>query len=178
MRAAFRRGAAAVALVGALALGACGYDPSTAGGQRVEGEAPSVADADTAITRASHLIADAEQMIRVVDDVLADDAVPADVKSFAGELKGVLEQQIGRVGRFSDGGRSMMTEGEINAVIDASGEGAAAEFGDLARMQLPRLATSWRDLAEAGEADIAAVARDTAPRLEDLAARAANLPGK
>lgn len=178
MRKVFRRGVAAIALTGALALGACGYDPSTAGDQPpVDGEAPTVADPDTAITRASHLLADAEQLNRVVDDVLADDAVPGDVKSFAGELKGVLQQQLDRAGRYADGGSSMMTAEEVNGVIDASGDGAAAAFGEVARMQLPRLAFSWGQLTEAGEEDIAEVARDTAPQLEDLAQRAAELPG-
>mgnify|MGYP006889957733 FL=1 len=109
--------------------------------------------------------------------MLADDAVPGDVKSFAGELKGVLQQQLDRAGRYAAGGSSMMTEDEVNGVIDASGDGAAAAFGEVARMQLPRLAFSWGQLTEAGEDDIAEVARDTAPQLEDLAQRAAELPG-
>ena len=151
MRKVFRRGVAAIALTGALALGACGYDPSTAGDQpAVDGEAPTVADPETAITRASHLLADAEQLNRV--------------KSFAGELKGVLQQQLDRAGRYAAGGSSMMTEDEVNGVIDASGDGAAAAFGEVARMQLPRLAFSWGQLTEAGEDDIAEVARDTADR--------------
>lgn len=174
-----RRGAAAVAVAASLALAACGYDPSTVGGQTqpTEAGAPSVDDAGTSAQMAAHLVADAEQLIRAADSVLADGGVSGETKSIAGELKGLMEEQRGRLSGNLPEGSAMVVEGEVAGVVDASGEDKERAFADLLRGHLPRMEQSWRNLEGSGDPAVADVAGDSVPRLAGLNERAQRMPG-
>lgn len=176
-RAGVRQGFATVGLAAALALTGCGYDPSTAGDQEPpQGSAPSVGDGDVAEQRAAHLVADAEELLRVAEHIQEDGAVSGDVKGVAGELRGLLEMQTGRLD--SDDGASMLTEDEVQTVLGASGEQAEKAFGDMMRMHVPRLKSGWEGLVEAGDPDVAEVARESVERLEALGRKLPELPGR
>lgn len=173
----FRLGFATAGVAAALALTGCGYDPSTAGNQDApQGSAPSVADEGVAEQRAAHLVADAEELLRAAEHVQSDGAVSGETKGAAGELRGILETQVGRLD--ADGGSSMISEQEIDAVLGASGARAEEAFGDLVRTHVPRLRTTWEGLIEAGEPDIADVARDSTERFKALEPRLVSLPGQ
>lgn len=170
-----RHGFATAGLAAALALTGCGYDPSTAGNQEPpQGSAPSVGDADVAKQRAAHLVADAEQLLRAAEHIQADGAVSGELKAVAGEFRGILETQTDRLD--SEGGASMLTEDELQKVLGASGDQAAGAFGDMLRVHVPRLREAWAGLAEAGDPDVAAVARESSDRLKELAAKLPTLP--
>lgn len=70
----------------------------------------------------------------------------------------------------------MLTEDELQKVLGASGEQAAGAFGDMLRVHVPRLREAWAGLAEAGDPDVAAVARESSDRLKELAAKLPTLP--
>ncbi|WP_295624061.1 hypothetical protein [uncultured Corynebacterium sp.] len=164
-----RRGALAAALAAGLALAGCGYDPGTAGDQPdlSNVEAPTAEDPDYARQQAEHLLADAQALLPAVEHIQEHGAVTGETKSVAGELRGILEAQDGRLGDGGDGA-AMITDEEVEAVTSAEGEEAANAFVELLRRQLPRLESSWSDLSEAGDAEVADVARDSAERLGAL----------
>ncbi len=175
-RAGFRRGFAAAGVAAALALTGCGYDPSTAGKQEPPtGSAPSVGDVDVAKQRAAHLVADAGQLLRATEHVQGDGAVPGEIKDLAGQVRGLLEMQTGRLD--SDGGASMLTDGELQSVLGASGQQAGDAYVAMLRTHVPRLKSGWEGLVEAGDPDVAGVARDSVERLGALEAKLAELPG-
>ena len=101
-------------------------------------------------------------------------AVSGELKAVAGEFRGILETQTDRLD--SEGGASMLTEDELQKVLGASGEQAAGAFGDMLRVHVPRLREAWAGLAEAGDPDVAAVARESSDRLKELAAKLPTLP--
>ena len=61
-------------------------------------------------------------------------------------------------------------------MLGASGEQAAGAFGDMLRVHVPRLREACAGLAEAGDPDVAAVARESSDRLKELAAKLPTLP--
>ncbi|PMC62699.1 hypothetical protein CJ204_04165 [Corynebacterium xerosis] len=175
-RAGVRHGFATVGLAVALALTGCGYDPSTAGNQEPpQGSAPSVDDADVSRQYAAHLVADAEALLPVTEHIQVDGAVSGPAKAVAGELRGILEMQTDRLD--SDGGASMITDEELQLVLGESGERAEQAFVDLLRPHVSRLKTGWEGLVDAGDPEVAQVARESVERLEDVAGKLEQLPG-
>lgn len=158
----------ALAVSAALALSGCGYDPGTAGDQAELGDkAPNVSDVDVAEQRAAHLLADASELLPAVTHVQSSADASPEAKEIAGQLRGILEQQTDRLGTGRDGA-SMVSAEEVDAVTGADGPAVTAAFGSLLHTHVPRLAETWSGLSDAGDPDIADVARDTSARLKAL----------